>query len=182
MEEMYRFIGYKLGPTKDTVESADSIQQIRDKFEENELLYLPRADKTWWKPSKVFWRDFSDRFGLLRGYVEHRSQSIYDHSMLDFFILLGIKDRPSIEDSLDILEELKLDGNPDQYRRFASKVYPYIESLVGEDNLGKANLDRPVFISMNDTFRTPSQLYYSDDDEPSDHFKSDIEILWLPCS
>lgn len=182
MEAIYRFIDYKLRPTKDAVESGNSIQQIRDKFEENELLYLPRADKAWWKPSKVFWRDFSNRFGLMRGYIEHRSQSIYDHGIFDFFALLGIKDRPSVEDSLDILEELKLAGNFDEYRRFASKIYPYIESIVSEGNLERANLDRPVFISMNDTFRTPSQLYYSDDDELCDHFKSDIEILWLPCS
>lgn len=182
MEEVYRFLGFRMSTLKDSAEFGDSIQEIKAKFEENELIYLPRTDKAWWKPSKVFWRDFSDRFGLLRGYMEYRSQAIYDHSLLDFFRLLGIKDSPSIEDSLDVLDELKLAGNLDKYRRFASKVYPYVEALVSQDDLVGGSLDRPVFLSLNDIFLAPSKLYYSDDDELNDYFKSDIEIVWLPCS
>jgi hypothetical protein len=182
MEAVYRFLADKLNEIKDPDTLNGRIQETRIEFEENGLIYLPREDEVWWKPSKVFWQDFSDRFGLLRGYMEHRSQAIYDHSLLGFFILLGIKERPSIEDSLDVLEDLKLAGNFDQYKNFASKVYPYIESLIGQDNLKERNLDRPVFLSMNGNFLTPSQLYYSDDDELSDYFKSDVEILWLPCS
>lgn len=182
MEEIYRFLGSRLSPMKDAIEFEDRVQEIRQKFEENELLYLPRPDQAWWEPSKVFWLDLSDRFGLMRGYIENRSQAIYDHSLLDFFILLGIKERPSIEDSLDILAELKRVGNLDQYKKFASKVYPYIESLVSQNDLAEGNLDKPVFLSMNDTFLAPSRLYYSDDDELSEYFKSGVEILWLPCS
>jgi len=182
METIYRFLYDKLNGVKEPDRLDNAVQKIRGKFDEHALLYLPREDNAWWKPYKVFWQDFSDRFGLLRGYMEHPSQAIYDHSLLDFFILIGIKERPSIEDSLDVLEDLKLAGNFDQYKSFASKVYPYIESLIDQDNLEERNLDRPVFLSMNDNFLTPSQLYYSDDDELSDYFKSDVEILWLPCS
>lgn len=181
MEAVYHFLADKLNE----LEYSDMLNnriRIKTAFEQNGLIYLPRQDKVWWKPSKVFWQDFSGRFGILRGYMQHPSQAIYDHSLLDFFILLGIKERPSIEDSLDVLEDLRLAGNLDQYKNFASKVYPYIESLIDQDNLEERNLDKPVFLSMNDNFLTPSQLYYSDDDELTDYSKSHVEILWLPCS
>lgn len=182
MEVVYRFIADKLNEMKEPETLNSRIQETHIEFEENGLIYLPREDEVWWKPSKVFWQDFSDRFGLLRGYMEYRSQAIYDHSLLNSFILLGIKERPSIEDSLDVLEDLKIAGNLDQYKNLASKVYPYIESLIGQYDLKDRNLNRPVFLSTNDNFLTPSQLYYSDDDELSDYFKSYVEILWLPCS
>lgn len=182
MEEIYHFLASRGNALKDSAELEGTVQEIKAKFEENELIYLPRADKTWWKPSKVLWRDFSDRLGLMRGYMGNRSLEIYDHNLLDFFRLLGIKDSPSVEDSLDVLEELKLAGNLDQYRRFASKVYPYIESLVSQDSLREGNLNKPVFLSLNDTFLPPSKLYYTDDNELSDYFKSDVEVIWLPCS
>lgn len=182
METIYRFLYDKLNGVKEPDRLDNAVQKIRGKFDEHALLYLPREDNAWWKPYKVFWQDLFDRFGPLRGYIEYNGSAIYDSSIKDFFRLLGIAEKPLVKECLDVLEDLKLSGRPDHYKRFASRVYPYIESVISQGNLREVNWNRPVFLSENNVFLSPPQLYFSDDEEYRDYFKTKVNILWLPCS
>lgn len=177
---IYRFLRDKLNEAKDTSES--DVKQLREIFSDRTLLYLPREDNAWWKPSRVLWRDCSDRFGSLRGYIEHKGITIYDNGLKDFFSILGILEEPSIEQCLDVLDDLKSMGSTDYYRRVASKVYPYIESLLIQSQLTPVNWNRSIFLSQNGVFLPPPHLHFSDNDEYRDYFKAKVNVLWLPCS
>ncbi len=182
METIYRFLGDEVNEIKDPEELNNRVQKIKAEFEENELIYLPREDKAWWKPTNVFWRDFSDRFGLLRGYIKHIVKQIYGTSLISFFNIIGISEQPTINDCLDVLEDLKSFNDTNLYKKHASKIFQYIEILIGQDHFEQNLFDRPVFLSMNNTFPPLSKLYFNDDEEFGDYFKNEIEILWLPYS
>lgn len=100
-KEIYAFIAEKVDEKEP--EKQETIEKIKKEFDQNELIYIPRKDRSWWKPRLVFWRDYSRTFGPLRGYVEHEGKEIYPSAIRGFFFPIGIKQRPSVEEALQVL-------------------------------------------------------------------------------
>lgn len=182
MRVIYDFLQDKINGIEDSDDRDSKIQEIKEIFNEYELLYLPREDKAWWKPTHVFWRDFVDSFETLRGYIEHNGSPIYDAILKNFFLLLGVVEKPLLKGCFDILEDLKAKGNLDYYKKFAPKIYTYINEVI-KQGVGEAiDWDGAAFLSEKGQFLCPSELYYSDDDEYKKCFETKVEILWLPFS
>jgi hypothetical protein len=182
MKAIYDFLQDRLNGIEDSDGRDSKIKEIKGIFNEYEILYLPREDKAWWKPTHIFWRDFSDNFETLRGYIEHNGSPIYDDKLKNFFLLLDVVEKPLLKECFDILEELKANGNLDYYKKFAPKIYTYINEVT-KQGVGEAiDWDRAAFLSEKGQFLSPHELYYSDDDEYKKYFETKVEILWLPFS
>ncbi|MBU4502159.1 MAG: DUF3883 domain-containing protein [Nanoarchaeota archaeon] len=81
-----------------------------------------------------------------------------------------------------MLEDLKEKGNFDYYRRLAPRIYTYINSLVKRGIKEETDWNKPVFLSEKSQFLSPSELYFSDNNEYKKYFGTKVEILWLPFS
>lgn len=182
MRAVYGFLRDKINNIEDPETREIKIQEIKKTFTKNELLYLPRKDSTWWKPSHVFWRDFSKSFGVLRGYIEHNGSSIYDSSLKDFLLLLGVVEKPLLKECFEILEGLKSKGDLSYCKKFIPMIYVYVNEMIKQGIEDEINWERTIFLSEEDRFLTPSKLYYSDNEEYKNYFGGKIEIFWLPFS
>lgn len=182
LEAIYHFLFNYLKLIQDPDKQKDRITEIAETFSDHALLYIPRKDKVWWKPNCVFKDDLSDRFGLLRGYLEHQSLPIYARDLSDFFELIGVVSNPSVDNCVSVLHELIAISDVETYKKYASKIYPYIELFALQGLLNGEQLNSAIFLSEKHKFLAPSQLYYNDFDDLGHLFKSAIEILWLPCS
>ena len=180
LKAIYGFLKDKINGIEDYDDKNSKTQEIKEIFNEYELLYLPREDKVWWKLTHVFWRDFSETFGTLRGYVEYNRSPIYEDRLKDFFLLLGMVERPLLKECFGILEDLKTKGNLNYYKEFAPKIYTYINEVIKQGVGEGKDWGRAAFLSEKNQFLCPSELYYSDDDEYKKYFEAEVEILWLP--
>ena len=103
-------------------------------FTKEELIYLPRKDKSWWNPERVFWKDYSDVFDTLRGYIQQDRSEIYENTFYDFFMSLGIIDKPGMNEFINVLDELKIKNDLNLYKKISPQVYKKIADSVEEDN------------------------------------------------
>ena len=164
----------------DPEEKDRALQELRGAFDEDELLYLPREDKAWWKPRHVFWGEHSDRLGALRGYIEHNGSPAYDVSLKDFFLTVGVTETPSMGACFDMLEEMGELDDLGYHRRLAPMIYSYMNELAERDVGEAISWDRPAFLSETDRLLRPSELYYEDSEEYKTQFGGYVEILYLP--
>jgi hypothetical protein len=181
MNAIYVFLKDKTDSIVEPENKSSEVKEIREIFNENELLYLPREDKVWWKPVHVFWKDYSKIFETLRGYIEHDGAEIYNIALKEFFLHLGLVEKPLVKECLDALEELKR-GNVDLHRGVISKAYSYLNEIVKLGLTEETDWSRDVFLSEKGNYLKPSELYYSDNDEYKEYFGIKLEILWLPSS
>jgi len=177
---IYRFLWEKVNHVSDPEEKDRALQELRDAFDEDGLLYLPREDKAWWKPRQVFWADHSDRFGALRGYIEHNGSPAYGASLKDLFVAVGVADKPLLEGCFEALEDLSVLGDLDYNRRLAPDIYTYMNELAERDLGETISWDKPVFLSDTDQFLPPSELYYDDSEEYKTYFGAKVAALYLP--
>jgi len=182
MNSIYNFLKHEVDRIEDPVIKSNKIKEIKDTFNENDLLYLPREDKVWWKPFHTFWKDYSDIFETLRGYIEHDGAEIYRTSLKEFFLNLGLVERPIVKECLDVLAELKERGNIELHRRFISRIYTCLDEIVKQGFTEGADWTREVFLSEKEHYLKPFELYYSDNDEYKEYFGDKVEILWLQFS
>jgi len=182
LKTIYVFLKKKIDELEETGNTSKKIREIRGMFNENELIYLPREDKAWWKPINVFWKDCSEVFGTVRGYNEHNGVEFYNTNLKEFFLQLGVVEKPLVKECLDVLEELKAKGNMDLYKGVARATYIYLNEIVNQGPTQGADWERDVFLSERGLHLKPSKLYYSDNDEYKEYFGDMIEILWLPFS
>lgn len=156
------------------------VEKAKQAFEECELLHIPRKDKSWWKPSHVFWKDCSDLLGNLRGYVQYKDREIYSSGLKGFLEEIGVVYKPSIAHCLEILDEAKIDI--EQYKALASRVYRYIDHLLRASEPQIVDWNRPVFLSTGEGFLPPADLYFDDDGQYWQIFGNQVDWLWLPFS
>lgn len=182
MNAIYVFLRDKVAAIVEAETKNNKIKEIREIFNENELLHLPREDKIWWKPVHVFWKDYSNIFETLRGYIEHNGVEIYNTALKEFFSCLGLVEKPSVKECLDVLEELKGKGNTDSYKGVISRTYTYLNEVVKVGLTEEIDWNKEIFLSEKGNFLKPSKLYYSDNDEYKEYFADKLEILWLSFS
>jgi len=181
METVYAFLHKKLNAKGfDENQKQARIEEVRKDFHNHELVYLPREDRAWWKPEDVFWYDMSDTFGTLWGYMQHLGHPIYEESLKPFFSSVGVADRPSVDDCLEVLGRLKTKGDINYYKVFVSKIYSFVDHLLKQGVQSIISWEEPIFLSENDLFLPPSALYYSDGEEFRKLFGDAVEIIWLP--
>jgi hypothetical protein len=182
MNVIYDFLSKEINSLTEPESRNKRIMQIRQIFHKKELLYLPREDKTWWKPVNVFWKDYSSVFETLRGYVENQGTEIYSTVLKEFFSYLGVAERPLSQESLDFLSELKENGNSDLQKKIIPKVYTHLNEVTNQGLSKGINWDKGIFLSEKGHFLTPSKLFFNDNDEYKECFEDKVEILWLPYS
>ena len=182
MNAIYVFLKDKADSIAEPENKSNKIKKIREIFDENELLYLPREDKVWWKPSHIFWKDYSNIFGTMRGYIEHDGTEIYSTALKEFFLQLGLVEKPVVKECLVFLEELKERGNIDLHREVISRIYTYLNEIIKQGLAEETDWNREIFLSEKGQFLKPFELHYSDNDEYKEYYGGKLEILWLPFS
>lgn len=182
MSAIYSFLKNRIEKIEETENRDKRIQEIQKMFKKGELIYLPREDRAWWKPVHVFWKDYSDVFGTARGYVEHDGSEFYSVNLKQFFLWLGVVDKPLVEECLVFLEELKGKANKALHKGLIQSTYIYLNEVVKQGLTRGADWERDVFLSERGQHLKPSELCYSDNDEYREYFADMIEILWLPFS
>ena len=156
------------------------VGHLSELFETGNLLYLPRADRSWWPPSIVFWQDFSRLFGSKRGYIEQNAEQFYPNSLRDFMLSLGVHERPSTLDCLGFLHDLKNNAEPATFRRFAPSLYLHLELISSAEDNSNGTWSEPLFLSQKDEFLYPAELYIPDEDDYVSLLGAQLDILWLP--
>jgi len=173
-EVVYSFIAEKIDP--------GNLQEIRKEFDNHQLLYLPRKDRIWWTPKQVFWFDYSKTFGQSRGYIEHNGKEIYPLKLKEFMLSLGIRERPSIQEAIDVLDELRAQDDLKTLKRIVTKVYQYIDDLLVRGIPGEIDWQKYTFLTKSEEFKSPDKIYYEDDEEFARLFHDKIEFIYLPVS
>jgi hypothetical protein len=153
MGEIYTFLKRKLKEIGDEEDRTEKLDEIRKAFHDSELLYLPRKDKSWWAPRDVFLRDYSELFGGFRGYNKASGRRIYMDTLTDFLLELGASEKPTVNDCLNVLSDLK--GRIDDYKSIASKIYKYIDNTLKVESTNDVNWDREVFLTEKGAFLRP---------------------------
>jgi hypothetical protein len=179
-QEIYSFISEKLKEHEG--EENELTEVVSKEFDENELLYLPRKDRSWWKPGLVFWKDHSKIFGPLRGYIEYEGKELYHPDLKNFMSSLGVKERPSIKQAIEVLTELKSQNNIDALKRIAVRIYSYINDLLSHNHEEQVDWNEHTFLTRNGNFCKPMDIYFDDDEEYSKYFHDKAEFLYLPFS
>jgi len=147
-------------------------------------LYIPRKDKEWWSPEKVFWKDQNSIFGKTRGYLS----TFYSLASIQTFEKLGIKESGNSDDCLAVLNELtSLSEVDDTTKAIINNVYLECERLIGagitpdEKNLQNLKLLCKTKLEKQE-FAPVSQVAYSDSELIEDNFADKLEIMWLGCA
>lgn len=176
--QVYSFLAEKF--KMQIPEHSEEIESLKKEFEESELVYLPRKDRSWWKPSMIFWRDYSKTFGLLRGYIEHEGNEIYPQDAKPFFAFLGVTETPTIKQALEVLDELKQKDDVNAIKKIVTKIYTYINDLLSHSSsIEDVDWKNQYFLTGNETFSIPNNVYYNDD-EYSKEFQGKAEFLYIP--
>ncbi len=178
-ETIYLFIAEK---TRDLDSDAELAEEIKEDFEDNELVYIPRKDNSWWKPSEVFWKDQSRTFGNLRGYIEYAGKEIYSSKVKDFFLSLGISEQPSIAKALEVLNQLRVKNDMETLRKAVTEVYSYINDLISHDGSEDIDWSRHSFLTREDEFLPAKEIYFEDDEEFPKEFYDKAKFIHIPHS
>lgn len=179
-KEIYSFIAEKI--EEEELYKNEPIKKVKKEFDENELLYMPRKDRSWWKPCLVFWRDCSKTFGPLRGYIEHQEKEIYPSDIKSFLFSLGVRERPSIEQALGVLEDLRNRGDVGAIKKIVTKVYSYINDLISHDHAEQVDWQKYHFLTKNESFSHPNDAFFEDDEEYAKEFHGKVGFISLPFS
>lgn len=139
----------------------DSIEDYLPKLKRFQSVFIPTKKQLWWHPSQAFWNDHFNTFGRHRIYLEE----LYPTDAKDFFNLFGVEEDPSINSSIDALNEIKknklIDFDTIQY---ANDIYRYIDKLAQKKNdIDFSLLSAPLFVSKQKTFHFPQEIFYVDD-------------------
>ncbi|MCL6579572.1 MAG: DUF3883 domain-containing protein, partial [Candidatus Bathyarchaeota archaeon] len=170
-------------PTETEVQE---LEDIKNECKSEELIYIPRKDKEWWSTSKVFWKDYNQIFGKLRGYLS----SFYNSEAFPTFKKIGIKESIDLEDCVSALKEIS------ETREITEATQAIINSIYLESNRMLVStqyseetiavlrqlplLTRPK--SGKYEFVCSSDLVLADDEHLANIFSEDLKILWLGCS
>ena len=183
LEAIYGLLVSKADQPSDieTKQTEDIIKRINDE----ELVYIPRKDREWWSPSKVFWKDQNSIFGKTRGYLS----TFYGRDAIQTFETMGVKEAADLVDCLNVLEELALFAEVDDMTKaIINNVYLECERLIEigaspQDSKNPENLrilckqksDQQLFASI-------SKVAYSDNDLIETSFADALEVMWLGCA
>ncbi len=149
-------------------------------LEKESLVFLPTDAQSWWKPSELFWSDYSSSFGNLRGYVS--TQPAYK-DFYTTFEKIGINtDQPQPKDWADLL--LDLEKEDKQPKDVIWRAYQALEEFW------RAEPEEPdwwadfaasvgLLTETNGYYPVSDGLYIPDDPQRYKLFKADVPFIWL---
>ena len=175
--EIYSHLFAKI--ENEETDQEESNEKIKKVFDENELLYIPRKDKSWWKPGHVFWKNCSKTFGNLRGYIENNGKEIYPYKIKEFFFLIGLSENPSIKQTLEILEELEGQQELETLKSKITKIYRYINELITRDSADAIDWGKYAFLTKNGEFKSPHKIFYEDEPEFVKQFQDKADFIYI---
>jgi len=176
MEAVYLFLKEKINE----IDDEKKINSISTEFKKEELIFLPRTDKQWWNPEKVFWTDFSDKLPeFLRGFVQTEIYPIYTDNIKKFFLQMGVKDKPNLNDCVEIIEEikmLKLDSN-DDLKNIIRKINFCMNEIIKLGSDETLDFKKEIFLSEKMEFKTPDKIFYCNDEDIKEAFNGEVDFL-----
>jgi len=176
-KEIYLFLAEKVQQSQ--TEEGEPLKTIQKEFDDSALLYIPRKDRTWWKPRQVFWKDYSNTFGTIRGYIENEGKELYPQTLKNFMASLGLTEKPTIKQSLQVLEELKQRNDLETLRRIATKTYGYINDQLAHNGQEPVDWNEYTFLTAKGNLCKPLEVYFEDDEEYAKNFHEQTEFLHL---
>jgi hypothetical protein len=183
METIYMFLKEMLDKDKE----AENAEKITEKFQQEELIFLPTEKRNWWGVKDVYWKDMSGVFSWMRGYLAQA----YSPELQNFFKSVGVKESPSVNDCLMVLEDIKKlyesddsDGVRRGLRGIIDPVYKEVSNLLKNRVPCQGDIDdnrfkREIFLTSNDGFRYPDKVLYCDSEKLREMFGDRANILWL---
>lgn len=170
-------------PSEDEVKENEEIVET---IHNDELVYIPRIDKEWWNPGKVFWKDQNNIFGKTRGYLS----PFYSRGAIQIFEKLGIEESGNLKDCLEVLQELACFSEVDDTTRaIINNIYLECERLLStgitpdvenQDFQNLKLLARPK--AEKRSFIPVSEITFADNELLERQYADDLEILWLGCA
>lgn len=93
---------------------------------------------------------------------------------------MGIRERPSIEQALEVLEDLRSRDEVEALKKIVTKVYSYINDLISHDHGEQVDWQKYHFLTKNGHFSHPNDAYFEDDEEYAKKFRGKVEFVSLP--
>jgi hypothetical protein len=171
---------------KPTESDIQELENIKNEFESEELIHIPRKDKEWWSPSKVFWKDHNPIFGKLRGYLS----SFYNTGAFPIFENIGIKETADLMNCIDVLNEISQRGEiTDAIKAIINSVYLECNRLLATHEYPQEIIDDMKQLTLltkpksgKSEFVPVLDLVLADDEQLASIFSEDLKILWLGYS
>jgi len=183
MEAIYSFLNEVIKKDKDLLESV----AISQKFQSEDLIFLPTERRNWWGIKDVYWNNFYKVFSWIRGFLSPE----YRPELESFFREIGVKQSPDLDDFVGILEEIKLlyekkpsDKVARELKGIIDPVYSEISERLKEaiPNEAAANghlFDKDIFLTSDNRFASPGVLVYCDNEKLRQMFGEKTKIIWL---
>ncbi len=183
MEAIYGFLYEDIKKDKDLLESAAILQ----KFQSEDLIFLPTERRNWWSIKDVYWNKFDKVFSWMKGYLSPE----YRPELEGFFRVIGVKQSPDLEDLVGILEEIrhsyvKRPTGKDalELKGIIDPVYSEMSERLKEaiPNEVAANVhlfDNEIFLASDNSFASPGALVYCDNEKLRRMFGENAKIMWL---
>jgi hypothetical protein len=182
MEAIYNFLNNVLQRDKEGQES----EAVLQKFQREELIFLPTEKRNWWRIREVYWKDIASVLSWMRGYLS----SVYSAELEDFFRRVKVKDSPELEELVEILEEIKAiyEGKVSEEMRRELKgiidpVYKEMSDQLKNNARGDAEngslLKKEIFLTSDNGFVSPDTLVYCDSEKLRGIFGDKARIIWL---
>ena len=183
-ETIYSFLYSEIFKKADNEKSwhlEKAVKEIILFFKKESLIYIPRkTGNHWWSPDEVFLEDFSETFGIYRGYLTEERNPLYGPQLEHFFLSLGVSKSAKISDCVKILEQFNWNKDKIGAQTIGPNVFLKIESLLEYDLGETINWDRALFCSYRGKFRKPNKIFYNNNNDIARLFEKQVEILYLP--
>lgn len=183
MEAIYAF----LKETFDKDKEGENAEKIIEKFQQDELIFLPTEKRIWWGVKDVYWKDMAIVLSWMRGYLSPEYRPEFE----SFFRDIGVKQSPDLEDLVGILEEIKLvyEKKPSEKVRLELKgiidpVYKEMseklkDAIPNEAAVNGHLFDKDIFLTSDNSFTSPGVLVYCDNEKLRQMFGERAKIIWL---
>jgi len=183
MESIYSFLNKVIQKDRDLLESVAILQ----KFQSEDLIFLPTERRNWWGIKDVYWNKFDKGFSWMKGYLSPEYRPEFE----GFFREIGVKQSPDLEDLVGILEEIKLsyEKKPSDKVRLELKgiidpVYKEMserlkEAIPNEAAVNGHLFDKDIFLTSDNSFASPGVLVYCDNEKLRQMFGEKAKIIWL---
>lgn len=183
MEAIYGFLNEVIKKDKDLLESVAILQ----KFQSEDLIFLPTKRRNWWGIKDVYWNKFDKVLSWMRGYLSPE----YRPELEGFFREIGVKQSPDLEDLVGILEDIKLSYMKKPTDKVGLELKGIIDPVYSEmserlkdaiPNEAAANghlFDKDIFLTSDNSFAPPGALVYCDNEKLRRMFGEKAKIMWL---
>ncbi|MGC8886386.1 MAG: sacsin N-terminal ATP-binding-like domain-containing protein [Verrucomicrobiia bacterium] len=160
--------------------------KIRNAFSEEQIIYLPNENNSYFTSKEVLWKDVSDIFGENRGYLEKH----YPELKQFFLCKLGINEKPKSSDYANLLINIskknKIDEKDEKiiriiYKELNNHLDPENDNYsISEEQWWKDFISEHIFLTDKNTFcKNDNNIFVNDDPELYDLFKDKANIYFL---